>query len=316
MLFRLFSASLIVLSLSACSGMQSAGTGRNILVVVDSQGRLSPAAEKLGRGVADEVSGQLNSAGHRVFDRSVLAESADLQGKRLNKQAWIDLARHNGRSSAIDTLALIEVSVVRKQIGDYSTELQPRARGQLLDVNSGKSLGQVSLAGQIPPLRVRPDCDRRCSENKLLDQASVLAQPLGAQLSALLEAVNMKDSDELMASVDRAFIGPPAHAVSLKLDNVSADELAQMEHYLAEVFSGYRSHEWIHSTGLSHDLRYETELSDARLLGNLRRAMSELNWHGEAYLDGAVLLVRKLAVRVPFDQLTERPATKSDFHSW
>jgi hypothetical protein len=222
------------------------------------------------------VSNQLNAFGFDVFDETAISLDAFAQGRIRRPDAEIiDVARSVTRPPIDVALLFTIYANVEKRT--YTSSIRTRIEGRLLDVRSGRRLGNFEVkspAGWNAPVY----CPRTCLLEIVGDRAAVLAADLGAVLSGKLV---------------QTFRGGGAFVVILS--GFDGDNRRAVENYLA-AFSGYRSHRLIRSSTRNAEFWYDSAIKPERLDRNLRLMLERLGLTGRIAFAGRTVTVENVMV--------------------
>ncbi|MCP5366833.1 MAG: hypothetical protein H6907_03290 [Hyphomicrobiales bacterium] len=301
---------LIVLALAAVAG--SAATAQNVVVVADGT---APAAR-------DAVTARLLAAGIPVYDRgAVLGLTRDRASPRLEAEL-VSAARasaETGDGPALRAAVVVRATPVIER-STYVTRARVRAQVRLLDLSSGRHLGQES--GDSPTWRVPATCDPACLDRAVNRRAADLTDTLTARLLpvlATLKPVSPVPPKPARAAVatrvslpppprkppapaarDTAIDSAPAIALAAGLtvvfvDFTDADAVAA-EDYLA-VFPGFRDLTLVAAAPGRRAYRYRSAAAVADLHDNLERMLRLMRLAGRVEVANGTVTVTRAAVQ-------------------
>ena len=303
----------ILIALVALAGVsQSVSAQNRTTVMVMAETSDSDSLERdnrVNRRILDAMMEQMNAAGFDTYDEmSVTSSTRDISERRYNRAELMDIARNNvtypgsNRPLSIRAVVTYETYINIQELG-YTNKVRIRVTGRVLDVQTGRFLGTYELVDPGGALRLHPTrCqDRECIMEQVGDAARPIGQAVANEIAELLafDKGGQSGADGFVSSS-----GPETY--SLRFENVSSRDMLDMEEYLVEVFSGYRSHTPVASRGLTHEYDYVSTIELARLKRNLVRAMEELGWGDNVLQDGNLFTVRKSARRGSAIQRSDR----------
>lgn len=290
-----------LLAVSACesSGGFDAGSraSHTILIMAeDSDFDSVSRNSRTSRRVLNEVSSQISAYGFSVFDEAALTLNTHRQGRARRSEAeLIDTARAMKRPP-IDTVALFTIFTENQNL-PHTTKVRVRLAGRLVDVQSGRRLGNFDVSDNG---NVNPDCSGPCYAETVSD----IARTLGREVA-----------DVLAQKLDVRFTRKPGprertghvRGMSLVFDNFSAVEMQDIEGYL-EIFSGYQSHRPTASFHRRAEIWYESSIPHAKFRRNLDRMFDELGMKARVSFQGNAYTIRQ--VRVPSRARRQAPKYK------
>ena len=239
------------------------------------------------------------------------------QGRSRRSDAeLIDIARSTKRPP-IDIVVLFEIYASAERL-DYTTKIRTRLSGRLLDVHSGRRLGNFEVASPRN-FRAPVNCNRECiietvgNNARLLatDVADVLAQKLGDEVDYGYE----DEEDDYYE--DRSHDGDYERAetkdlarkrgdkgchgrvqdVFLNFRNFTEQEMLDMEDVILAKFSCYVDHRPAASHGKTHEYVYKTRLHTGKMKRNLVRALEYLGMSGRVRYQGKEFTISKVNKR-------------------
>lgn len=255
---------------------------------------------RVTRRVRDAVQEQMNAAGFDVYDEQVVTfGTAELNDRRWSNAELVDIARNNAmfpgsnRRIPIRAIATYQIYVNIRELS-YTNVARIRVTGRLLDIQSGRFMGNYELVDPAGEIRLHPTrcSDRDCVLERVGDYARDIGQAVGNQLAVMLA------EDQGGQTTGGGFItdsGPITY--SLRFENMNGSQMTDYEEYIVEVFSGYRDHTPINSTGMTHEYDYVSTIDMGRLRRNLQRVLDELGWQGTVIQNGNLFTIRRTAVR-------------------
>ncbi len=289
---------------------------RTTLLIMAEDGDADSLARnnRITRRVIDALMEQMNQTGFDVFDETaVTMDTTDTKRIRRPDAELIDTAKNNARFPGqpnrpltIRAVATVEIfaSVEKKS---YTNVARVRVTGRMLDVQSGRFLGNYEMTDPAGQIRLPPSCENKeCLLESIGDNAKDLGQAVGHELARLLQFD--RGGPGVAAGSGGGRPVPAAHSgakqpvageeiYSLRFENLTDKEMAQLEVYLVDYFSGYRNHNADKNVGMTHTYTYWSTISGAKLQRNLVRSLDELGWEGTVTNAANSYTVRKLALR-------------------
>jgi hypothetical protein len=272
-----------------------------LLVLTESADEDSlPADNRVTRRVGDALKEQLNAASFDVLDeQAVTYDSADVNAASLSNGQLVDIARSSVKTPGTDNPILVRAVAtyqifVRVEEKGFTNAASIRVTGRLVDVQSGRFLGSYELVDPVGKVRMHPkNCaDRECVVEKVGDSARDIGQAIGNELAVMLAKDRGGQVDSNGATTTSA-----EQTYSLRFENFDDAQMTKFEDYLANKFSGYRSHEPVNSTGMTHVYSYISTIELSRLRRNLERVMDDQRWEGNITQNGTAFTVRRTALR-------------------
>jgi hypothetical protein len=185
---------LAVTLLAACQTTQGAGErggiGEHPNIIImgeDADKDTVPRNSRVFKRVLDALVNEMNDEGFNVYDETAVTLDHFAQGRvRRSDAEIIDIARSVKRPP-IDVAVIYSIYAHAQERG-YTNKLHVRIAGRLLNVRSGRRLGNFEI--EMPePANVAPDCGRKCVLEAVGRDAGALARDLGAVLARKLDDV-------------------------------------------------------------------------------------------------------------------------------
>ncbi len=235
--------------------------------------------------VLNALSNQLHDVGFDVFDETAVTLDNFVQGRvRRTDAELIDIAK-SIRRPPIDVVVLFSIYSTATQ-NSYTTKVQARIEGRLLNVQTGQRLGNVELdypEGWNAPKQ----CNRDCLLRSIGDHSKIIASDVGSILAEKLSwMVSQSDT-------------PAAHGVmayQLVFDDFTQTEVMEFEEYLI-IFSGYQSHRITYGGATRTEYWYKSNINNAKLSRNLNKLLETLNVSGLVQISGNTYTVKKISLR-------------------
>lgn len=263
-------------------------TGSNIMVLGEDYPagsiiRGSSAYHQIENAIVDE----LTNAGYAVFDETAVSAGQYAQGrKRRSSAELIDMAR-SIRQPPIDVLVVFTAySQVRSY--DYTNKLKTRIEGRILQVNSGRVLGNFDLTA--PVRAVAPDCQNYCLSEVQVEQAHSLALDLAAIIAQKLA------SPTGQVEKNRNFNAESPNQYVLSFEGFSSDELLELESHIIG-YSGYQQHRLSSQGHTYNEIWYETKDNAAQLNRDLKQSLQNMGIRNMLQLDNNHFLIKKITQR-------------------
>ena len=273
-----------------------AGEQPNILMMgEDADADTVPRNSRVFRRVLDALAEELGNKGFKVYDEVAVSLDNFVQGRmRRHDVEIIDVARSIKRPP-IDVVTMFSIYANARKTS-YTTKVDTRITGRLLNVRSGERLGNFEVKLD-PPGNAPVDCDRECILETVGGNAKVLAHDLGAVLAVKLDALS-PTSDGASTTGGLTETDPTGLSVAYTLTfaGFTSDEITRVEEYIA-AFRGYEHHRPV-KTGLrTAEYWYESQSDTARLNRNLRRMLDHLGIQGRVAYAGNDFTVDKITAR-------------------
>jgi hypothetical protein len=188
---------LAVMLLAACQTTQSTGEqsrlGEQPNVIImgeDADKDTVPRNSRVYKRVLDALVNEMNDEGFNVYDETAVTLDDFAQGRvRRTDAEIIDIARSVKRPP-IDVAVIYSIYAHGQERG-YTNKLHVRIAGRLLNVRSGRRLGNFEV--DMPePANVAPNCGRNCLLEAVGRAAAALARDLGALVVRKLDDIAMR----------------------------------------------------------------------------------------------------------------------------
>jgi hypothetical protein len=285
--------------LAACQTTQ--GTGEqggigeqpNIIIMgEDADKDTIPRNSRIFKRVLDALVNEMNDEGFNVYDETAVTLDHFAQGRvRRTDAEIIDIARSVKRPP-IDVAVIYSIYAHAQERG-YTNKLHVRIAGRLLNVRSGRRLGNFEV--DMPEhANVAPNCGRNCILETVGKNARVLGMDLGVVLTKKLDwlAARSDDKHDKDGDDDDGL----ASAYSLVFTGFTPDDITSIEEYIV-AFRGYEHHRPVSSSLRSAEYWYETKSKSARLNRNLRLMMEHLGYEGRVTFKGSSFQIDKISKR-------------------
>lgn len=292
---RAFKKSLLLLAatLVAMLGLLTpamAAESPNLLVMgEDFDKDTVPRDSRIFRRVLASVANQLGDDGYDVYDETAITFADFKQGRTRRSDAeMIDIARSITRPP-IDIVVFFSIYASAEDKG-YETDIFTRIEGRLLDVRSGRRLGNFEVSSPRSWSAKSP-CPRECVLETVGDASKTLANDLGDVLSEKLEAIVGKDEP-----MQRPGESNMVADYSLIFDNFSADEMMEIEEYLVD-FSGYITHRPTYQSATRSEIWYKTDSRATTLSRNLNKMLDAVDMNARVQFADGTFKVQRVTLR-------------------
>ncbi len=298
---RSISLLLLTLFLLVSTSVYSANNA-NILVIGNdaNNGSVSRNSPVFNR-VIGALANQMHDNNFDVFDETAITLDAFDQD-RINRTdaEIINIARSITRPP-IDIAVIFSIYVNTQDQG-YSTKVNARIEGRLLNVQTGRRLGNFEIDNS-QPWNVPSRCDLQCILENSSDNSRLMAADLGAVLAAKLAW--MTDGGNSHLGLDRPGTNQMNTGYNLIFDGFSAETFAELEEYLV-VFSGYDSYRPTEIRFTRTEIWYKSSIGTAKLLRNIKKMLAELDLKATINFTGNTFTVKKITLRGKINaQITE-----------
>lgn len=306
---RLFTAAALSLSLSmGLSTTAQAAELPNLMIMGEDYDRDAiPRDSRVFRRILNEVANTLNYDGFDVYDETAVTLDNFAQGRSRRSDAeLIDIAQSITRPP-IDIIVLIETYASAERL-DHTTKIRTRLAGRLLDVHSGRRLGNFEISSPRN-FRAPVNCNRECimetvgDNAKLLarDVSDVLVQRLADEVDYGYDDDRYDDNYDNAGQTSRTRVNDGCRGrvqeVFLRFEGFSEQEMLDMEDVILAKFSCYVDHRPSFSQGRSHEYAYKTRLHTGKMRRNLVRALEYLGMSGRVRYQGKEFTVAKVNKR-------------------
>ncbi len=278
----------------------------------DSDRDAIPRDSRVFRRVLNELSGEVNADGFDVYDETAVSLDDFAQGRSRRSDAeLIDIARSITRPP-IDVIVLFEVYASAERL-DYTTKVRTRLSGRLLDVHSGRRLGNFEVSSPRN-FRAPVNCNRECILETVGDNARLLARDLADVLIQKLgdevdygyddddryedrdDYGNASTKDLARRSKSNGCKGR-VQDVFMRFEGFNEQEMLDMEDVILAKFSCYIDHRPAVSQGRTHEYAYKTRLHTGKMKRNLVRALEYLGMSGRVRYQGKEFTISKVNKR-------------------
>jgi hypothetical protein len=315
---RLLIAILAIFTIQVGTGHKAYATELPNLMIMGEDGDMDaiPRDSRVFRRVLNEISETLNSDGFDVYDETAVTLDNFAQGRSRRSDAeLIDIARATKRPP-IDVVVLFEIYASAERL-DYTTKVRTRLAGRLLDVHSGRRLGNFEISNPRN-FRAPVDCNRECILETVGDNARLLARDVADVLVQKLgdETDYGKDDNYDDRGSDRDYDKGQGTSkdlssrqsrndgctgrvqdVFVNFSNFSEQEILDIEDVILAKFSCIVDHRPVSSQGRNHEYVFKTRLHTNKMRRNLVRALEYLGMTGRVQYEGKEFNVAKMNKR-------------------
>jgi hypothetical protein len=300
-MLRLFSF-LILTSVLVLPTYVYAANNANILVIGNDANKGSvPRNSPVFNRVVGALVNQMHDNDFDVYDETAITLDTFDQGKVHRTDAEIINVARSIKRPPID-IAVIFSIYVNTQIQGYTTKVNSRIEGRLLNVQTGRRLGNFEI-NNSKPWSVPSRCDLDCILDNSNDNSRLMASDLGAVLAEKLAW--MTDGGNSHLGLDRPGTNQMNTGYNLIFDGFSAEAFAKLEEYLV-LFSGYDSYRPTEIRYTRTEIWYKSSIGTAKLLRNIKKMLAELNYKTTINFTGNTFTVKKITLRGNINtQITE-----------
>lgn len=331
---RRFQSLFLVALFSLCTILANSASVRAAelpnLMIMGEDGDMDaiPRNSRVFRQVMNELANSLNNDGFDVYDETAVSLDNFVQGRNRRSDAeLIDIARGVTRPP-IDVVVLFEIYASAERL-DYTTKVRTRISGRLLDVNSGRRMGNFEISSPRN-FRAPANCNRECILETVGSNARLLASEVGEVLvQKLADEVDYGSNDqnddhsynnERGNDYERGYTQDLARKNSgdgcrgrvqdifISFENFTEQEMLDMEDVILAKFSCYVDHRPAITQGRNHEYVFKTRLETGKMKRNLTRALEYLGMTGRVRYQNKEFVVAKVNKR--------RSRYYDDGHKW
>jgi hypothetical protein len=284
---------LILTSFLISSTFVHAANNANILVIGNdaNKGSVSRNSPVFNR-VIGALANQMHDNNFDVYDETAITLDGFDQNRINRTDAEIINIARSIKRPPID-IAVIFSIYVNTQAQGYSTKVNARIEGRLLNVQTGRRLGNFEI-DNTKPWNVPSKCDLDCILENATDNSRLMASDLGAVLAEKLAW--MTDGGNSHLGLDRPGTNQMNAGYNLIFDGFSGENFAKLEEYLV-VFSGYDSYRPTEIRYTRTEIWYKSSIGTAKLLRNIKKMLAELNFKATINFIGNTFTVKKITLR-------------------
>ena len=278
-----------------------AANNANILVIGNdansgSISRDSPAFTRIIGALANSM----HDRSFDVYDEAAITSTSFSQHNVNRSDAEIiDIARSIKRPP-IDIAVIFSMYINRQENG-YTTKVNARIEGRLLNVQTGMRLGNFEIENRSP-WNVPSQCEIGCILQNSTDQSRRMANDLGAVLAEKLAWIT--DGGNSHLGLDRPGTNQLNTGYSLIFDGFSGETFAEIEEYLV-AFSGYDSYRPVEIRYTRTEIWYKSSIGTAKLNRNLKKMLAEMDLTSTINFSGNTFTVKKITLRGKINNISE-----------
>lgn len=289
---RLFSL-LLLMSFLISSISVHAANNANILVIGNDANKGSvPRNSPVFNRVIGALVNQMHDNNFDVYDETAITLDAFDQNRINRTDAEIINIARSIKRPPIDIAVIFSIYVNTQDQG-YSTKVSSRIEGRLLNVQTGRRLGNFEIDNS-KPWNVPSSCNLDCILENSNDNSRIMASDLGAVLAEKLAW--MTDGGNSHLGLDRPGTNQMNTGYNLIFDGFSAETFAKLEEYLV-VFSGYDSYRPTEVRYTRTEIWYKSSIGTAKLLRNIKKMLAELGFKATVNFTGNTFTVKKITLR-------------------
>ncbi len=289
-IYGILTAGCVGMAALLSTGAAQAGEQPNIIIMgEDADKDTVPRNSRVFKRVLDALVNEMNNEGFNVYDETAVTLDDFAQGRvRRTDAEIIDIARSVKRPP-IDVAVIYAIYASANKLS-YTTKIKTRITGRLLNVRSGKRLGNFEVELPLPD-NAPVKCQRECILETVGKNARVLGMDLGVVLAKKLDWLSAA-SDDKHGKGGHDDDGL-ASAYSLVFTGFTPDDITTIEEYIV-AFRGYEHHRPISSSLRNAEYWYETKSKSARLNRNLRLMLEHLGYEGRVTFKGNSFQIDKI----------------------
>ena len=195
-MMRLPGLTFVILMLAACAGYPAptiASNELNIMIMGEDEDPSSISRDsQIFRRVLNSISSELSNAGYNVIDETAVTLDDFKQGRTRRSDAEvIDIAKSVKRPP-IDVAVLFSIYPEIRRF-NYTTKIQVRVEGRLLQVIDGKRLDNIEL--DLPAAENAPaNCNKVCLRSYVGNVSKQLSQDVSVILTKKLNGESLKQN--------------------------------------------------------------------------------------------------------------------------
>lgn len=270
-----------------------AGEQPNLLIVgEDADQDTVPRGSRIFNRVLAALTSDMGELGFKVYDETAVGMDITNPGRVRRVDAELITVAQRIQQPPIDVVVVFQTyaSVQQNAYSDIK-ELRVRIAGRMIQVQTGKALGNFEVA--VGPRGLKPlpvNCNRDCILEHVGDEAKPIAHEVGIVLARKLDELSpTKQKSELTAPAPAvAAVTAPAlagvksgacsgmsTAYTIVIRGYDPDDLGQIERTMMS-FQGYEHHRPVRAQTRLSEYWYETCSDQARLERNLRIMLEQM----------------------------------------
>jgi len=227
-----------------------------------------------------------------VYDEAALnmANSGQQRANRSDAQI-ISIARAIQRPP-IDVAVIFSMYLTKKE-NSYITQVSSRIEGRLLDVQTGRRLGNFEIdTGR--PWNVPSQCNTDCILQNSVDKSRLIANDLGTILAEKLLGLTHNSQDD--SGITSHGTNSLNTGYRLIFDGFSSLDFTEIEEYLIS-FSGYNAYRPIEIRYTRTEIWYKSSIGTAKLNRNLQKMLADMGVSAAINFSGNTFSVKKITHR-------------------
>lgn len=289
---RLFSLLLLALSLNLSTAAYAANNANILVIGNDANNGSVPRNNSAFNRVIATLANKMHDNNFDVYDETAITLDGFDQN-RINRTdaEIIDIARSIKRPP-ID-IAVIFSIYVETQASEYTTKVSARIEGRLLNVQTGRRLGNFEI-DHATPWNVPSKCALNCIVANLNDETRHMANDLSAVLVEKLAWIT--DGGKKNSGLELSGTNHLSTGYSIIFDGFTSEHFSDIEEYLV-VFSGYDSYRPTEIRYTRTEIWYKSSIGTAKLLRNMKKMLAELNLNATINFEGNTFTVKKITLR-------------------
>jgi hypothetical protein len=279
------------MALMACASGNypaTAASGPNLLIMgEDADPNSIPRKNRAFKRVEAALSNEFGDNGYRVYDETLISLENFKQGRiRRSDAEIIDIAK-SIENKRIDIIVVFTVYPRFKKLS-YVTKSTPRIEARLLNVRSGRKLGNFEIVAATRNLS--SSCDRSCIIEDVGSQAKEIAQDVGAVLVKRLERYT-RSSATSNSTFSQNSNKNMTSEYTVIINGFRRRTVREIEDMLFSLPS-YIGHQILQSSSKNAKYTYETEAKTGPLIRALEKILDTLDLEGIVRHSGDTIRVR------------------------
>jgi hypothetical protein len=279
------------MALMACASGNypaTAASGPNLLIMgEDADPDSIPRKSRAFKRVEAALSNEFGDNGFRVYDETLISLDNFKQGRiRRSDAEIIDIAK-SIENKRIDIIVVFTVYPRFKKLS-YVTKSMPRIEARLLNVRSGRKLGNFEIVA--PTRNLSSSCDRPCIIEDVGSQAKEIAQDVGAVLVKRLERYT-RSSTTSNSTFSQSSNKNMTAEYTVIINGFRRRTVREIEDMLFSLPS-YIGHQILRSSSKTAKYTYETKARTGPLIRALEKILDTLDLEGIVRHSGDTIQVR------------------------
>lgn len=269
-----------------------AGEQPNLLIVgEDADQDTVPRGSRIFNRVLAALTSDMGELGFKVYDETAVGMDITNPGRVRRVDAELISVAQRIQQPPIDVIVVFQTyaSVQQNAYSDIK-ELRVRIAGRMIQVQTGKALGNFEVA--VGPRGLKPlpvNCNRDCILEHVGGEAKPIAHEVGIVLARKLDELSpTKKKSDLTTPAPAAVAAAPAPAgakagacsgmstaYTIVVRGYDPDDIGQIERTMMS-FQGYEHHRPVRAQTRLSEYWYETCSDQARLERNLRIMLEQM----------------------------------------